>query len=228
MTQFGRRETPSTFGKRVVHGRPSTVPELSPKAKAFIAAQKAQPKSSDMDMLSSMAASTMPVSVHKVGDKPVIYRRMLSYLIDSMIVAVPFWLIFGSMFQVEPMSAVPVGTIDVELAPAIAFFKSILAFFLVRSLYSITMEASTLQATVGKMMMGTIVTDNERGKPSLGQVIMRNTFGRVLSNIVPLGLGYGIAVTSARKKCLHDTVAGTMVCTRGVSNAAALSSQVFA
>ena len=75
--------------------------------------------------------------------------------------------------------------------------------------YYAGMESSIKQATLGKMVMGIVVTgiDGER------ITFMRATgryFAKILSGVLLL-IGYLMVLWTARKQGLHDKLAGTLV-----------------
>ena len=76
-------------------------------------------------------------------------------------------------------------------------------------LYCALMESSRFQGTVGKIVIGLIVTDDEYRPISFGRATGRY-IGHILSAI-SLGIGYLMAAFTARKQCLHDLMAGTLV-----------------
>ncbi len=76
-------------------------------------------------------------------------------------------------------------------------------------LYHALMEASRYQGTVGKLVLGLIVTDEQYRPISFGRATGRY-FGRIVSTII-LFIGYLMAAGDARKQCLHDKLAGTLV-----------------
>jgi uncharacterized RDD family membrane protein YckC len=90
------------------------------------------------------------------------------------------------------------------------------------------MEASRLQATLGKLMVGAVVTDRDGNKPGLGGIIMRNTLGRFVVNMVPFYAGYVMGLFRKDRRGLHDLMSGTMVRKREPAGASAGYSEVFA
>ena len=76
-------------------------------------------------------------------------------------------------------------------------------------LYHALMEASRYQGTVGKLVLGLIVTDEQYRPISFWRATGRY-FGMIVSAII-LGIGYLMAAFTARKQCLHDKMAGTLV-----------------
>ena len=66
-----------------------------------------------------------------------------------------------------------------------------------------------MQATIGKMALGIIVTDMNGAKLTLSKAFVRN-LSRILSNLTML-IGYIIAAFTEKKQALHDIIAGTIV-----------------
>ena len=78
-------------------------------------------------------------------------------------------------------------------------------FFMLFLIYSAILESSKQQATVGKRMLGILVTDLDVGRISFRRALLRS----VMQGIGPID--YVSAVFSSRKHALHDLVAGTEV-----------------
>lgn len=75
--------------------------------------------------------------------------------------------------------------------------------------YFALLESSKHQATVGKMLLGLVVTD-EAGRPiGFGRATARY-WAKYLS-IITLLFGYIMAAFMPRKRALHDMIAGTLV-----------------
>ncbi len=81
--------------------------------------------------------------------------------------------------------------------------------FFVNWLYYALMESSRYQGTVGKLVLGLIVTDEQYRPISFWRATGRY-FGMIVSTII-LFIGYLMAAFTARKQCLHDKMAGTLV-----------------
>lgn len=88
------------------------------------------------------------------------------------------------------------------------FFGYIL-FPLLWWLYFALMESSSKQATLGKMLLGIIVTDLNNNRISFGKASGRY-WGKLISIII-LGIGFIMAGTTSKKQALHDKMAGTLV-----------------
>lgn len=70
-------------------------------------------------------------------------------------------------------------------------------------------EGSKKQASIGKMLIGVKVTD-EQGKPiGYGKALARNL--AKLVGVATLGIGFFTGFFDRRQQCLHDKIAGTLV-----------------
>ncbi len=243
MNQFGSGQARSNFGKRASGfqggGRPHTArmsreEELSPSAMVFLEAQlgiKSERPSGSLDLTGGgTSAST---GSEKYGEKPVAWIRIVSYLVDSLIVGLPFAMIAWPAFSAEmgaPMvskSGKAVGQVAGSPAGELVIWKYLLMYSVLRGIYSITLESSSLQVTFGKMMCGLVVTNKDMGKPSLGGIVMRNTLGRLVLNMIPFSIGYWMLAFNLQKKGLHDMMGGTRVCKKATAPGETFS-QVFA
>ena len=80
-------------------------------------------------------------------------------------------------------------------------------------LYSALMESSANQATLGKMALGLVVTDEMGNRISFGRAT-----GRYLAKFVSafiLMIGFIMVGFTERKQGLHDMIAGTLVTKKG-------------
>ena len=71
------------------------------------------------------------------------------------------------------------------------------------------MEASSKQGTLGKMVLGIIVTDEAGNRISFGRATGRY-FGKILSSLILL-IGYIMIAFTKKKQGLHDLLASTLV-----------------
>ncbi|SEK32872.1 RDD family protein [Parapedobacter koreensis] len=93
--------------------------------------------------------------------------------------------------------SVPVLLAGLALVPV---FKFILC---------VAMEGSKKHASIGKMLIGIKVTD-EQGRPiGYGKALLRNL--AKLIGVLTLGIGFFIGFLDRRQQCLHDKIAGTLV-----------------
>ncbi|MEO8795228.1 MAG: RDD family protein [Daejeonella sp.] len=76
-------------------------------------------------------------------------------------------------------------------------------------IYGSVMEASSRQASFGKVLMSVKVTDEKGGRISITKSLIRN-FSKLIC-MATLGLGYLMGFFDKRQQCLHDKIAGTLV-----------------
>lgn len=79
----------------------------------------------------------------------------------------------------------------------------------VQWLYFAILESSNRQATLGKMAIGLVVTDEQYHRISFPRASARY-FGKFLSAII-LGIGFIMAGFTQKKQALHDVLADTLV-----------------
>ena len=83
------------------------------------------------------------------------------------------------------------------------------AGLLIAWLYWALMENSAQQGTVGKVLLGIVVTDAEGNRMSFGKATVRH-FGKVASAL-PVLAGFILAGFTAKKQGLHDLITGSLV-----------------
>jgi uncharacterized RDD family membrane protein YckC len=227
MTTFGNRQSgpgapgaKPTFGKKTSQApapraMPAAKSGLSSGSLAFLQADHNRapaaapaPASRQIPGYAAPAAQTTSQTTsqtagHTAG-KPVWGRRVIAALIDVAVLIVPLVLIIGVMVP-QPQ------TTDAQFARHVGVF----VFLSLGGLaYAIGMESSSRQATLGKLAVGAIVTDKTGGKPTLGAIIMRNTLGKLVSGLTPFYISYLMGLARKDRRCLHDLMAGTMVCAK--------------
>jgi uncharacterized RDD family membrane protein YckC len=146
------------------------------------------------------------------------WERFAAYLIDGLILGIPFWLVvvavifmFGGFGMMMHRNAVDPNAAAAFLAPMFMFFfLGILVFLILNWLYFAGMESSERQATFGKSVMSLRVTNYEGQRISFGHATGR-FFAKIVSGMVPLAIGYIMAAFTEKKQALHDLIAGTLV-----------------
>lgn len=76
-------------------------------------------------------------------------------------------------------------------------------------LYFATMESSSYQATVGKLILGIRVTGMEGQRITFARATLRY-FAKIISALI-LMIGFLMAAWTERKQALHDIIADTLV-----------------
>ena len=131
------------------------------------------------------------------------WRRAVALVIDVILFGiVQMIIIFGFM------GGMMVGEAGEETMGA-AMLGVNLLLIVIGWLYFALMESSKLQATLGKMMIGVVVTDLEGNRISFGRATGRY-FGKVVSSVILL-IGYIMAAFTKRKQALHDIMAKCLV-----------------
>ena len=119
-------------------------------------------------------------------------KRLVAYLIDSVILAVIYSIIWVVIYWYFYL-----GIAALIISPFIP-----LAYFTI-------MEGSGWHATLGKRAMGLYVADEHGNGITYSKAILRS-LGKILSSMI-LGIGYIIGLFSEEKQCLHDMIAKTYV-----------------
>jgi uncharacterized RDD family membrane protein YckC len=121
------------------------------------------------------------------------WRRVVAAIIDAIILSVANAIVFAAMGadMMQP---------GLGLANLIGFLVAIL--------YETLMTASDVQGTVGKMALGIKVADENGQRLSYARSLGRY-FAKILSAII-LFIGFLMVAFSARKRGLHDIIAGTL------------------
>jgi uncharacterized RDD family membrane protein YckC len=101
------------------------------------------------------------------------------------------------------------GTIESPDAPYAFLVVAVSVSFILPTAYFVLMEASGMQATLGKKLVGLKVTDLDGRRLSIGRSAGR-TFAKILSGIT-LYVGFMMAGWTQKKQGLHDMVASTLV-----------------
>jgi uncharacterized RDD family membrane protein YckC len=152
--------------------------------------KKEEPLKEDVDRIAleqaSQRAARPPGLVVYAG----FWRRVAAFLIDQVVIAAILAIIVVIMYY------------------SIAIPSRYIAFS-VEWLYFAGMESSHRQATVGKIVMGIIVTDLDGYRISFFTATIRH-LAKILSGLL-LGLGYFMIAFSARKQGLHDKIAECLV-----------------
>jgi uncharacterized RDD family membrane protein YckC len=152
--------------------------------------------------------------------------RFVAYVIDSLIVGIPMTIIvvigvfaFGAFGGITALHNLPNNPdpeqVQQQVIPMLgAIIGAYAMFFLIAIgiswLYFALMESSERQATFGKAALNLRVSDANGNRLSFAHASGR-FFSKIITGLVPLGIGYIMAGFTQKKQALHDFIAGTIV-----------------
>jgi len=153
------------------------------------------------------------------------WRRFASLIIDGFVLMIPMVVLmftfgipavmtdFTSSFSPETIESLDQEEMEMMMSQFSALVPSMILInllsIIVPWLYYALMESSSLQATLGKLAMGSIVTDLDGDRVSFLRATGRY-FGKVISYFI-LMIGFLMAAFTERKQALHDLMAGCLV-----------------
>jgi len=134
--------------------------------------------------------------------------RFLAFVIDSIIISIVFSPILDAIF---PAKEIPFNWryLNQEINSKYLYSSGANVRNVIFMIYSIMM-LYYYNTTLGKMMLGLKVTDEDGKKPELLNLVIRETIGKFLSAIVIL-LGFITAGFDSKKQAWHDKLAKTYV-----------------
>lgn len=142
------------------------------------------------------------------------WRRFAAYTADSLILFIPFALILGLLgyfgIQAAMTGEGPGGMI------MLLYFLAYVGMIVGSWLYFAKFESGPNQATPGKRLMGLKVTNDRGERISFGRASGR-FFGKIVTGLIPFGIGWMLAGWTGRKQALHDMMASTCVVFRDVA-----------
>ncbi|MGO9642078.1 MAG: RDD family protein [Candidatus Acidiferrales bacterium] len=149
------------------------------------------------------------------------WKRFLAYLVDGVIVGAAFLVVLFVVFLIIGGGALLSGNESFdEFAGAmtgVAVLLLVLMYFgliVAVWLYFAKSESSASQATIGKRAAGIYVTDLNGQRLTFGRATGR-FFSKIITNLIPFGIGWIMAGFTEKKQALHDMIAGTLVLRRG-------------
>lgn len=134
--------------------------------------------------------------------------RVLAYVIDSIILNIATG-ILGAILGISMMLPMTGMGVDPSLASGATVLGSVGLSLVVTWLYFALMESSKLQATVGKMAIGLVVTGTFGERISFVRATGR-FFAKILSSLI-LCIGFIMVAFTQRKQGLHDIICNTLV-----------------
>jgi uncharacterized RDD family membrane protein YckC len=148
------------------------------------------------------------------------WLRVVAHLIDDLLLGIGI-----GILVLLGIAMVGIGTIrstfegmnaeSPEMPPA--FIAAIIlvgvASIVLVWIYNAAMESSKHQGTLGKMALGLIVTDSQGRPIGFGHATGRY-FAKIITGLIPFGIGYAMAGFTEKKQALHDMIAGCLVLRR--------------
>jgi uncharacterized RDD family membrane protein YckC len=149
------------------------------------------------------------------------WLRLAAHLIDSFILGIPLGLVAIVLFFLFGGFGLMLHRNAVDSHAAAAFAAPIFFGILFGMIFSIGMywlyfagmESSERQATFSKAAMSLRVTDLQDRRLTFGHATGR-FFAKIITGMIPLGIGYFMAGFTEKKQALHDMIAGTLVMRR--------------
>ena len=145
------------------------------------------------------------------------WLRFLAYIIDSVLAGIVFGifaLLVVAIVGVGYFRTIFEGLNGEDSTIPVAFISLILlasAFsVLITWVYFAWMESSQYQGTLGKMALGLIVSDLQ-GRPISFARASGRFFAKIITGMIPFGIGYIMAGFTEKKQALHDMIAGCLV-----------------
>jgi uncharacterized RDD family membrane protein YckC len=149
------------------------------------------------------------------------WLRVVAALIDSVIMGiaagvlfVPLFILTGAGAHIDGLAerhGRPDPAIIVGLVGMILVFAAV--SLLIQWLYHAYLESGEKQATWGKQALGLYVTDLTGNPVTFGRASGRY-FAKIVTGMIPLGIGYIMAGFTERKQSLHDMIASCLVLRR--------------
>ena len=203
-----------------VCGQPaSTVVPASGGAVAPASSWTAQPAPAGNYPVAPVAAAPMAYGgpqVHYAG----FWLRVVAYIIDGIVTGLGFLLLFIPFAILTGLGAV-IGGIhpgedprDISALLGGTFFLGLFVLVVLGIvgawLYHAKMESSRWQATVGKKILNLRVTDLNGAPVSFKRATGRH-FAKLITGLIPLGIGFALAGFTERRQALHDMIASCLV-----------------
>ena len=133
------------------------------------------------------------------------WKRLGAFLVDLGVTGLIFLaLAIVGPILLGPRLGVPRGSVILA--------SGAVAWLVTTWLYWALMESSSKQGTVGKDLLGIVVTDAEGNRMSFSKATVRH-FGK-LASALPVMAGFVMAGFTARKQGLHDLITGSLVVKR--------------
>jgi uncharacterized RDD family membrane protein YckC len=149
------------------------------------------------------------------------WLRVVASLIDAVIMGFAGGILFVPLFFLTGLGAHINSLAERHGQPDPAFLVGLIGMILVFAtlsmliqwLYHAYLESGEKQGTWGKQALGLYVTDLMGNPITFGRASGR-FFAKVVTGMIPLGIGYIMAGFTERKQALHDMIASCLVLRR--------------
>lgn len=152
------------------------------------------------------------------------WLRFVANLLDSLILGVPIGIIIIILILSSSLGTImhgggsnPPNPDEVFDALGVSFLVGVGVVILIALagnwVYYAGFESSSWQGTPGKKVLNIFVTDMTGNRITFGRATGR-FFARIVTRLIPLGIGYILAGITERKQALHDMIASTLVLRR--------------
>ena len=169
----------------------------------WLTASQYQELHPEIGQVSQMAASAAGDGSEPVG----FWMRVVAYVIDSILLNVIFYLIFGpANYNFEPPPNVKSFA---DLVPLLEpLIKQMIISVIIQLIYYVGMNGQ-FGATVGKLVIGARIVRLDGSRIGFGLAFLR-WLAAILSGMA-CGIGYLIVAFRDDKRALHDLLVGTKV-----------------
>jgi uncharacterized RDD family membrane protein YckC len=149
------------------------------------------------------------------------WLRVAAAIIDGVILSIALGVLLVPLFLLSGLGTT-IGTLSQNHGrPDPAIFIGLIGMILVFAgvsvlaqwLYHAYLESGERQGTWGKQMLGLYVTDLVGHPITFGRASAR-FFAKIVTGMVPLGIGYIMAGFTERRQALHDMIASCLVLRR--------------
>lgn len=148
------------------------------------------------------------------------WLRVVAYLIDGLVMGVAFAALVIPFFVLTGLGAA-LGNIhpgseprDFDQLIGGTFFLGLITIIglgiIGGWLYHAKMESSAWQATLGKKALSLRVTDLYGARVTFNRATGRH-FAKLMTGLIPLGVGFMLAGFTERRQALHDIIASCLV-----------------
>jgi len=149
------------------------------------------------------------------------WLRFVAALIDGLIMSVATGVLLVPVFMLTGFAANVNGLADRRGHPDPAILIGLIGIIvvfavvslLIQWLYHAYLESGEKQGTWGKQALGIYVTDLMGRPVTFGRASGR-FFSKIITGMIPLGIGYIMAGFTERRQALHDMIASCLVLRR--------------